>query len=82
MYFSTSPDVQRSPVSWGQEVQVMHGALAAITISITIVLFFKSTFLKFFAVWPFFNRRYDFFKSNFQKADGHTFSFNIFQVCL
>jgi sterol 14-demethylase len=82
MYFSTSPDAKWSPMSWGQEFQVLNGALAAITITITIVLFFKSTFLKFFAVWPFFNHRYDFFKSKFQKADGHTFSFNIFQVCL
>jgi hypothetical protein len=69
-------------MSWGQEFQVLPGALAAITITITIVLFFKSTFLKFFAVWPFFKRRHDFFKSNFQKAAGHTFSFNIFQVRL
>jgi hypothetical protein len=64
---------------WAQEFQ-SHG-LAAVAM-ITIALFIKSNLGGILAVWPFFTRRYDFLKSNFEKTGGHKFSFNVLHVGL
>jgi len=37
--------------------------------------------ISFVAAWPFFTRRYDFLKSNFEKSGKNFFSFKILQVC-
>jgi hypothetical protein len=55
-----------------------HGALIALAIAVAI--FFKSNLSGILAAWPFFTRRYDFIKSNFEKTGQNMFSFNVLHV--
>jgi hypothetical protein len=69
----------RQWMAWAQQFQ-LYGALLAIAIAIT--LFFKGNHRVsgILAAWPFFTRRYDFLKSNFEKTGQQMFSFNVLQV--
>jgi hypothetical protein len=59
-----------------QEFQLL-GALATIAIT---ALFLIINFGGILTAWPFFTRRYDFLKSNFEKSGTHMFSFKVLHV--
>jgi sterol 14-demethylase len=80
MSFSNTTEVLNGlRTAWTEQFQ-SHGALLVITIAVAI--FFKSNLGGILATWPFFTRRHDFIKSNFEKTGRNMFSFNVLHVCL
>ena len=65
--------------AWGwAQYFIYHGALTAIAIIAAVL--FQSQLGGIIAAWPFFTRRYDFIKSNFQKTTKNVFPFKIRDV--
>ena len=47
-----------------------------------VVLYYPSNLSTILAAWPFFTKRYDFLKENFQKTGRNLFSFKVLHVCI
>lgn len=74
---SNSTIIPNGPWTWARQFQ-SHGTLIAIAIAVAV--FFRSHISGILATWPFFTRRYDFIRSNFEKTGSNVFSFKVLYV--